>query len=199
LHGSLIGDLKDINKSAKNHAVNRKLQNFVLSLLQDPNEDAAKRSLNVMIELYKRRIWNDDKTINAIWQGVMHTNPKVCAAACKFFLVLDYDYQSDTESEFDSDKEQQLELLRNRKGSQLSKEKKRYLERIIKQKKRAEKRKSTVKVYTDFLPIDMLYDPQNCAETLFSKLKKSNDKYEVKLLMLRLVSRLIGRHNLILL
>jgi protein SDA1 len=67
LHGSLISDLKEINKSAKNHAVNKKLQGFVLSLLQDPNEDAAKRSLNVMIELYKRRIWNDEKTVNAIW------------------------------------------------------------------------------------------------------------------------------------
>jgi protein SDA1 len=33
LHGSLIGDLKDINKSSKNHAVNKTLQNFVLSLL----------------------------------------------------------------------------------------------------------------------------------------------------------------------
>ena len=47
---------------------------------------------------------------------------------------------------------------------------------------------------TDFLPIDTLYDPQNYADRLFAKLRKSNDKYEVKLLMLRLVSRLIGRH-----
>jgi protein SDA1 len=44
-----------------------------------------------------------------------------------------------------------------------------------------------------------LYDPQACAEKLFGKLKKSNDKYDVKLLMLRLVSRLIGRHNLMIL
>lgn len=49
------------------------------------------------------------------------------------------------------------------------------------------------------MPIDVLYDPQGMAEILFSKLKKSNDKYEVKLLMLRLVSRLIGRHKLLLL
>jgi protein SDA1 len=118
LHGSLISDLKDINKNSKNHAVNKKLQSFVISLLQDPNEDAAKRSLNVMIELYKRRIWNDDKTVNAIWTGVVHSNPKVCASSCKFFLVLDYDYESDADaSDFDSDKEDQLELLKNRKGS----------------------------------------------------------------------------------
>ena len=51
----------------------------------------------------------------------------------------------------------------------------------------------------DFLPIDVLFDPHACCERLFSKLKKSNDKYDVKLLMLRLVSRLIGRHQLMML
>ena len=45
----------------------------------------------------------------------------------------------------------------------------------------------------------MLYDAQSSAESLFAKLKKSNDKYEVKLYMLRLVSRLIGRHRLMML
>lgn len=64
----------------------------------------------------------------------MHTNPKVCAASCKFFLVLDYDFESDSDdSGFDSDKADQIELLKKRKGSQLGKEKKRYLERVIKQ------------------------------------------------------------------
>ena len=58
--------------------------------------------MNVMIELYKRRIWNDDKTVNAIWTGgVLHSNPKIISAACKFFLVLDYDYES--EDSMDSD------------------------------------------------------------------------------------------------
>lgn len=49
------------------------------------------------------------------------------------------------------------------------------------------------------MPIDTLYDSLSYAERLFAKLKKSNDKYDVKLLMLRLVSRLIGRHRLLLL
>jgi protein SDA1 len=35
-------------------------------MLQDANETATKRSLAVMIELYKRKIWNDDKTVNVI-------------------------------------------------------------------------------------------------------------------------------------
>jgi protein SDA1 len=102
LHGVIIGDLKQLNFNTKNHAINRKLQNFILSLLQDPNEDAAKRSLSVMIELYKRRVWNDDKTVNAIWTGgLLHSNPKIVAVAARFFLVLDYDFESESSSSDD--------------------------------------------------------------------------------------------------
>lgn len=93
LHGCIVNDLKEMNKKAKNNNINKKLQNFILNLLQDPNEEASKRALNVMVELYKRCIWNDEKTVNAIWTGgVMHQNPKIVAASCRFFLVLDYDY-----------------------------------------------------------------------------------------------------------
>ena len=100
MHSVIINDMKTMNRNSKNVNVNKKLQKFILSLLQDPNEDASKRSLNVMIELYKRRIWNDDKTVNAIWEGgVMHSNPKIVAAACKFFLVLEYDYESDDDQD----------------------------------------------------------------------------------------------------
>lgn len=51
-----------------------------------------------MIELYKRKIWNDDKTVNVIAEAALNPNPKICVAACKFFLILDYDFQSDSES-----------------------------------------------------------------------------------------------------
>lgn len=93
LHGAIIKDMKDLNKKAKNQNINKKMQNFILGLLQDPNEDGARRALIVMIELYKRQIWNDEKTVNAIWTGgVMHDNPKIVVAATRFFLILDYDF-----------------------------------------------------------------------------------------------------------
>ena len=88
LQSHIISDLKKINQKHKNHGVNRKLQNFIYEMLKDPNETAAKRSLSVMIELYKKRIWNDDKTVNVLAEGCLHDNPKICAAACKFFLTL---------------------------------------------------------------------------------------------------------------
>lgn len=36
------------------------------SMLKDANPKAAKMSIDIMIELYKKNIWNDDKTVNVI-------------------------------------------------------------------------------------------------------------------------------------
>lgn len=57
-------------------------------------------------------------------------------------------------------------------------------------------RKSLVKFTNDFLPVDTIHDPAGFVDKLFSKLKKSNERYEVKLYMLRLISRLVGRHKI---
>lgn len=165
-------------------------------MVQDPNEGAAKRSLNVMIELYKRKIWNDEKTVNVIAEATLNSNPKITAAACKFFLILDYDFESDNEDSSDDEGGDKIALLKQRKGSKMTKNREQKLDKAIKQEKRKQKRKNAVHVNTDFLPIDTINDPQSFVEKLFSKLKKSNDRYEVKLLMLRLISRMIGRHKI---
>lgn len=109
LHQGLISDLKRLNQDAKNNAVNKKLQTFIYDLLKDPNETASKRSLAVMIELYKRKIWNDEKTVNVIAEGCLHENPKIIAAACKFFLVLEYDWESESEGGDSDDSEGERE------------------------------------------------------------------------------------------
>lgn len=41
----------------QNNQLNKQLQNFMYDMLADPNPIAAKKSLDVMIELYRRCIW----------------------------------------------------------------------------------------------------------------------------------------------
>jgi protein SDA1 len=97
LNTTIITDLKRLNHDRVNNNVNRKLQNFIFSMLQDPNEGAAKRSLKVMIELYKRHVWNDEKTVNVISEGCLSPNPKVVTIACQFFLATNVDIFSEDE------------------------------------------------------------------------------------------------------
>ena len=74
-----------------------------------------------MIELYKRKIWNDDKTVNVISEACLNNNPKIVVAACKFFLILDYDYESDIDDSSDEEKGDKIALLKQRKGSKMTK------------------------------------------------------------------------------
>lgn len=52
LYRSIVSDIQQLNRKHKNNAVNRSLQNFMYSMLSDTNVVAAKKSLDVMIELY---------------------------------------------------------------------------------------------------------------------------------------------------
>ena len=46
--------------------LNTTMQNFMFTMLKDSNKIAAKTSLDVMIELYRKNIWRDAKTVNVI-------------------------------------------------------------------------------------------------------------------------------------
>ena len=131
LHSVIVSDLKKLNKNAKVVNINRRLQNFIYGMLEDVNEQASKRGLSLMIELYKRRIWNDDKAVNVIARGCLHENTKIVVSACKFFLLVDYDYDSDDESS-DEDAADKIGLLKQRKGSKMTKHREAKLEKAIK-------------------------------------------------------------------
>ena len=46
-----------------------------------------------------------------------------------------------------------------------------------------------------FSALHLLHDPQDFAEKLFKKLEKSTEKFEVRLMLMALISRLIGVHQ----
>ena len=46
--------------------LNTTMQNFMFTMLKDSNKVAAKTSLDVMIELYRKNVWRDAKTVNVI-------------------------------------------------------------------------------------------------------------------------------------
>ena len=46
--------------------LNTTMQNFMFTMLKDSHKMAAKTSLDVMIELYRKNVWRDAKTVNVI-------------------------------------------------------------------------------------------------------------------------------------
>ncbi|NXS76768.1 SDA1 protein, partial [Pandion haliaetus] len=99
LYTHIVSDIKNVNAKHKNNKVNTTLQNFMYTMLRDSNPTAAKISLDVMIELYRRNIWNDAKTVNVITTACFSKVTKVLVASLKFFLGKDEDEKQDSDSE----------------------------------------------------------------------------------------------------
>jgi protein SDA1 len=63
------------------------------------SEIGARKAMEIMIELYRKRIWNDIKTVNAISTGIYTKNPKLMTATLHFFLGAPLEDEEETDEE----------------------------------------------------------------------------------------------------
>uniref|UniRef100_A0A3B3S0J4 Protein SDA1 n=1 Tax=Paramormyrops kingsleyae TaxID=1676925 RepID=A0A3B3S0J4_9TELE len=196
LYTHIVSDIKNLNAKHKNNKVNTSLQNFMYTMLRDSNAVAGKISLDVMVELYMRNIWNDAKTVNVITTACFSKITKILVAAMKFFLGKDEDDKkgSDSESEDEGPTARDI-IMRYSTGKKSSKSKKK-LEKAMKVLKK-HKKKKRAEVF-NFSAIHLIHDPQDFAEKLFKQLESSKERFEVKMMMMELISRLVGIHELFL-
>lgn len=149
-----------------------------------------------MITLYKKGVWTDEKTVNIIASGCLNENYKIKLISCYFMVSTTEleEFESD-----DSDEEEEVDL-REKKG--INKKTRAKIAKAAREKKKAAKKlrkKMQQNIRNNFFPIDQLYNPQDFAEKVFALLRKSHEKFPVKMCMMSLLSRLIGRHQLLLL
>ncbi|XP_056259506.1 protein SDA1 homolog [Seriola aureovittata] len=246
LYTHIVADIKNINAKHKNNKVNTMLQNFMYTMLRDSNSIAAKISLDVMAELYKRNIWNDPKTVNVITTACFSKVTKILVAGLKFFLGKDEDEknESDSESEasttdtvveekryctcielkkrgdfklrhdtqtwfpyvtlllltvilvFQTEGPSARDLMvRYSTGKKTTKNKKKMEKAMKVLKKHKKKKRADV---FNFSAIHLIHDPQDFSEKLLKQLEDSKERFEVKIMMMELISRLVGIHELFL-
>jgi protein SDA1 len=85
----IVSDITNMNKKQRNEKLNRSLQNFMYTVLASDSDTAAKKSLDVMVELYRRRVWSDARTVNVMAQACTSKVTKVMVTAVQFFLGVD--------------------------------------------------------------------------------------------------------------
>lgn len=200
-----------MNQKHKNDTKNRALQNILFSLLQQEDEAKAKRSLITLCELHRRRVWFDDRTANAICSACFHSSSRIMIASLSF--LLDYEkIEDDSDSDMaDSEDEQtanQPQVLLNKeaiykannKGTSSSKKKKQAkLQRAVRSMKKQQRMQSENNNSSYYSPLNHLKDAQGFAEKLFSRLQTCDERFEVKMMLMKVIARTVGLHHLILL
>ncbi|XP_037492595.1 protein SDA1 homolog [Jatropha curcas] len=209
----VVHSIRRMNKKHKNEAKNRVLQNILFAMLQQEDEARAKRSLITLCEFHRRKVWFDDRTANAICMACFHSSSRIMIAALSF--LLDYEKiegddsdDSDAASSDDDTNPQSSQAALSKeaiykahhKGTVSSKKKKKAkLQRAIRSMKRQQRLSSEKSSSNYYSPLNHLKDAQGFAEKLFSRLQTCNERFEVKMMMLKLVARTVGLHRLMLL
>jgi len=211
----IVSDIKNSNKKHRNESLNRYMQNFMYSILAGDDEAAAKKSLAVCTELWRRHVWRDARTVNVIASAAMHKSSRIMLAAVKFFLGTDKADNAEGGSEGEEDdvrdkpkpvaptKEEIYKA--NNAGTKSSKKKKQHkLKRVMQTVKKAERREAgeegmTPGGHENFAALHLLHDPQAFAEKLFSRLQTRNEAFDTRMAILLVVSRVIGVHKLMVL
>ncbi|KPM11862.1 SDA1-like protein [Sarcoptes scabiei] len=197
----ILSDIKNINAKHKNHKANTFLQNFMFAKMKDSNLIYVKTSLLILIELYRKNIWNDSRTVNVIATALFSKTSKILAIALQFFLGKDEAEQNGGEkSDDDSDDENLPSAQDLTMATKINKKTRKRKRLLLKSKEVLRKYKNKTKTYSfNFSAIHLLNDPQSLAENLFKLLEKFNQGFELKLLLINLISRLIGIHELLIL
>ncbi|TYZ57769.1 hypothetical protein PybrP1_003227 [[Pythium] brassicae (nom. inval.)] len=195
LYKHIVSDIRQLNAVSKNEKVNKALQNFLFEMLQDENEQAALKSLQVLVDLFKRKVWHDQRSVNVIVTACTSKNAKLLVMAINFFLGIDEDILEDEENQ----KKEKKQLVEVDYHSHSKKTRKRHRETVEALKKNKRARKREVEFQATFPAIEMLNDPQGVVEKQFKMLKACTERFEVKLLMMNFISRVIGFHKLVLL
>ncbi|KOO53420.1 protein sda1-like protein [Chrysochromulina tobinii] len=185
----VLADLKLVNLKHKDVTLNRALQNYVITMLTDVSSSAAKYSLNVMIQMYRRGIWRDAKTVNVVAGALFCPHPKLRVAAIHFLLGahdLAAGAADSDDEEAEQNKKARVDDLRGslgRNGALVKtavKKRKRALKRATRSAKSLEKDKEGDSGGNgNFAAIHLLHDPHTLAERLLSDVRKSNERFEV--------------------
>ncbi|ORY37398.1 SDA1-domain-containing protein [Rhizoclosmatium globosum] len=196
LHSHIVSDVKNANVKAKNNKLNKTLQNFMYTMLKDDHEIAARKSLEVMIELYTKNIWNDTKTVNVIAEACFSPHPKIASIAIHFFLGTHEKKEEEEEEEPDIDAIRHRLQINSKKKSKAN-----AVEKAMASIKRKQRAKERAEIF-NFSALHLIHSPQDFSDKLFARLKQitansSTFRYDLRLAFINLISRLIGIHKLI--
>lgn len=229
LYKHLVNDVRNINKKGKrDETVNRSVQAFLHKVIgstvrngnknnantsgevDDATQFASKRAVDMVAELYRRRVWTDDRTVSIMASGVQSSIPNVAASSMRFFLGVEDKMADDKERE-ENDEWHGVQQIDFHKHSRKTKARARQIGKQVKRKVKQQKKRENELDTTDpgveasrklYPAIELLRDPQGLSEIVLKRINTTGSngfRFEHKVLAINFVTRLVGNHELLLL
>jgi len=195
----ILSDIRNSNSKATAHKLNRSVQTLLYNLLtSDRSSPRGLWAVKLTRELWKRQIWTDAKAVGIMKEAALSDDPKAILGGVRFFLGGDAEREAAAEESSDEEAIDMSKLRHQAGINKKSRKKDQALKKAASTVKKKERKKNAPHPL-NFSALHLLHDPQGFAETLFSRhlqSTKSKLNLEQKLLVLQLVSRLVGLHQL---
>lgn len=194
----ILNDIKNSNLHKIDEKSNKSIQAFMYTIVADDKTYGAQKSVEILSELYRKKIWNDPRTVNVLGAACLSPLVRVSISAINFFLGIETKMFDDEEIDKAAANQNDINFHEH------SKKTKKRFRLIQRQRDRNDKQKrdndTKWKEQTPIFPaIQVINDPYSLAENIFKKLRHSIERFEIRLLYMNFISRLIGCHKLILL
>lgn len=208
MYASCVGAVKRANAKSVDQGMNRRVQRMLATLLQGSDGPSSRLAIIFFVEMYKRRMWDDDHAVNLIGEACFSRSNKVRGTSIAFLLGNDEARDDDGEDDFGIKADAKSEAKKIKVTKLLTakkRAKKKLRTALIKQAKEERAEKNGLKKgrmgRPSFSVLDQLHDPQAFAERLLLLMRKwaTRLSFEHKLLMMELISRLVSTHKLIVL
>ena len=82
----LLNDIRRMNSHHQNNKINQQIRAFMSAYIPKHNDKTSQKSLKLMIELYKRNVWTDNRTVNIIAESCFAPSTRIRTMACHFLL-----------------------------------------------------------------------------------------------------------------
>ena len=225
VYNYIITDIKAIHKS-KSHKLNNYVQNYLYRIVtgshdnqphntntihtnnkqqsNDTDSILVKYALDIIIECWRRELWfNNEKMINCIGSACIHGSSSVVkSTALHFFLGVKTvrEEQNELDDEDRVTQQKQLQAMKmNIKGIVKNKKKRNKLVEKQQKKLNHDVNENEALMINTTHAISLLYNTQSFVEQLFAQLKNNNYTFNLRLLHINIISRVIQVHKIIVL
>ncbi|KAL6506950.1 hypothetical protein OROHE_022387 [Orobanche hederae] len=193
----VIQSITLMKQEHRNNPKNEAVQNILFEMLQQEDEAKAMRVLITLCELHRQKVWSDKRTADAICTACFHPSSRIMISALSFLL----DGGGDDSNSENDQATPQPQIVLNKEAMHKASRKGTTSSKKTKKAKLQQQHLSSEKSDTGYSsPLNHLKDAQGFSEKLFSCLQSSsNEMFEVKIMMLKVIARTVGLHHLILL
>lgn len=201
----IVSDIRRINTGnfKGSSATNRAAQNYLFSVMDEDDPIQARCAEMVLIDLYRRRIWCDERTVEVMTKACFSKHTAIIRMALRFFLLQLPKLSSMNDESDDDEKDPGRSISKMKQKLKIVKKTSKR-DRILRRNVREVKRKynkeeneaeAIAKQHVD--PIRLLRDPQQFVERLLAKLRKTSERFEVRILFLNVIARTVAEYDIV--